>query len=250
MKRCIETADILYPGKVPILVPQWKEMDFGLFEGKNYQELNGDKQYQAWIDSGGTLPFRRGKAGPAFCRDAVRECMSRWTDIGNFLPAESKIGCVVHGRNNYGTFKYVLWRGIFWLSGKKWKGLLLYAVFAERQNIFYGAEKIMIYHIIAFVCGFLIDLILGDPYCFPHPIRLIGKLISWLELTFKKLENMTEKRQYTGHSCACGDNRCDGISVSPVLPDSSISRSTGWNHYDIPDTGNKMSAGRKHESVP
>ena len=63
MKRCIETADILYPGKVPILVPQWKEMDFGLFEGK---------------------------AGPAFCRDAVRECMSRWTDIGNFLPAESK----------------------------------------------------------------------------------------------------------------------------------------------------------------
>ena len=44
MKRCIETADILYPGKVPILVPQWKEMDFGLFEGKNYQELNGDKQ--------------------------------------------------------------------------------------------------------------------------------------------------------------------------------------------------------------
>ena len=39
----------------------------------------------------------------------------------------------------------------------------------------------MIYHIIAFVCGFLIDLILGDPYCFPHPIRLIGKLISWLE---------------------------------------------------------------------
>lgn len=90
MKRCIETADILYPGKVPILVPQWKEMDFGLFEGKNYQELNGDKQYQAWIDSGGTLPFPQGESRPAFCRDAVRECMSRWTDIGNFLPAESK----------------------------------------------------------------------------------------------------------------------------------------------------------------
>ncbi len=39
----------------------------------------------------------------------------------------------------------------------------------------------MNYHSIAFFFGFLLDLILGDPYCFPHPIRLIGKLISCVE---------------------------------------------------------------------
>ncbi|MCR5837715.1 MAG: adenosylcobinamide-phosphate synthase CbiB [Lachnospiraceae bacterium] len=39
----------------------------------------------------------------------------------------------------------------------------------------------MRYHIIALVAGFLLDMILGDPYNFPHPIRLIGKLISFLE---------------------------------------------------------------------
>ena len=39
----------------------------------------------------------------------------------------------------------------------------------------------MIYHIIAFVGGFILDLILGDPYSLPHPIRWIGSLIGYLE---------------------------------------------------------------------
>ena len=39
----------------------------------------------------------------------------------------------------------------------------------------------MKYHIFAFFLGFLLDLLLGDPYCFPHPIRLIGCLIAELE---------------------------------------------------------------------
>lgn len=97
MKRCIETADILYPGKDPILVPQWKEMDFGLFEGKNYQELNGDKQYQAWIDSGGTLPFPQGESRPCFlqrCSQGMYESVDRYREL---FTGGVKIGCVVHG---------------------------------------------------------------------------------------------------------------------------------------------------------
>ena len=39
----------------------------------------------------------------------------------------------------------------------------------------------MRYHIIAFLTGFLLDLILGDPYYLPHPVRLIGKLIIGVE---------------------------------------------------------------------
>ncbi|MBD5543924.1 MAG: cobalamin biosynthesis protein CobD [Lachnospiraceae bacterium] len=39
----------------------------------------------------------------------------------------------------------------------------------------------MNYHMIAFFMGFLLDLVIGDPYCFPHPIRLIGKLITGSE---------------------------------------------------------------------
>lgn len=39
----------------------------------------------------------------------------------------------------------------------------------------------MKYHITAFFLGYLLDLLLGDPYWLFHPIRLIGHLISSLE---------------------------------------------------------------------
>lgn len=39
----------------------------------------------------------------------------------------------------------------------------------------------MINHIIAFLIGFLLDMAFGDPHWLPHPIRLIGNLISVLE---------------------------------------------------------------------
>lgn len=39
----------------------------------------------------------------------------------------------------------------------------------------------MINHIIAFAAGFLLDLAFGDPHWLPHPIRLIGNWIAFLE---------------------------------------------------------------------
>ena len=50
----------------------------------------------------------------------------------------------------------------------------------------------MKYHIVAFFAGFLLDLILGDPYCLPHPIRWIGTLIAKLE---KALLDVTGQRE-------------------------------------------------------
>ncbi len=49
----------------------------------------------------------------------------------------------------------------------------------------------MKYHILAFFFGFLLDLLLGDPYWLPHPIRMIGAMISSLE---KKLLNKETER--------------------------------------------------------
>lgn len=71
MKRCIETAHILYPGQAPVLIPEWTEMDFGTFEGHNYKELSGSPDYQRWIDSGGTLPFPEGESREEFVRRSV-----------------------------------------------------------------------------------------------------------------------------------------------------------------------------------
>ena len=43
--------------------------------------------------------------------------------------------------------------------------------------------------------AYILDLILGDPYRIPHPVQIIGKLISFLE---KKLINFPNKRFYGG----------------------------------------------------
>lgn len=39
----------------------------------------------------------------------------------------------------------------------------------------------MRYHILALVVGFLLDLLVGDPYWLPHAIRLMGKAIAFLD---------------------------------------------------------------------
>ena len=48
MKRCVETARILFGIDVLVRIcGGLREMDFGVFEYHNYEELNGDPMYQA-----------------------------------------------------------------------------------------------------------------------------------------------------------------------------------------------------------
>ena len=54
----------------------------------------------------------------------------------------------------------------------------------------------MCYHIIAFIAGFVFDLLIGDPHFIPHPVRLIGSLISFLDkrLNCDARYNSSEKK--------------------------------------------------------
>lgn len=49
----------------------------------------------------------------------------------------------------------------------------------------------MLYHIIAFLIGWILDLIIGDPMNFPHPVRLIGGLIANLDKLLRKRRERT-----------------------------------------------------------
>jgi adenosylcobinamide-phosphate synthase len=40
---------------------------------------------------------------------------------------------------------------------------------------------------ITLISAYLLDLILGDPQWFPHPVRVMGRLILWLEKFFRRL---------------------------------------------------------------
>lgn len=54
----------------------------------------------------------------------------------------------------------------------------------------------MCYHIFAFIAGFVLDLLIGDPHFIPHPVRLIGSLISFLDkrLNCDARYNSSEKK--------------------------------------------------------
>lgn len=54
------------------------------------------------------------------------------------------------------------------------------------------------YHLAAFFLGFIMDLLFGDPYWLPHPIRLIGNLISQAEKLFYKDGKRDQKKEYRG----------------------------------------------------
>ncbi len=108
MKRCVETAELLWPGfernKIQ-KVTDLRECDFGDFENKNYKELSGNADYQAWIDSNGTLPFPNGESMDAFksrCRKAfaqiaeeVSAAEQEWKASGE--AGTFRAGIVVHG---------------------------------------------------------------------------------------------------------------------------------------------------------
>ena len=57
----------------------------------------------------------------------------------------------------------------------------------------------MSWSLFALVIGFLIDLLVGDPQGIPHPVALIGKLISLLEKALRRLFPKTERgEQWAG----------------------------------------------------
>lgn len=93
MKRCVETAEIIYPDKKAIICNALSECDFGEFEGKNYLELSDDPGYQKWINSGGVLPFPNGEAPSGFKERCIRgfdEMIGKYAD-------KNSIAFVIHG---------------------------------------------------------------------------------------------------------------------------------------------------------
>lgn len=93
--RCTQSAEILCNQSPDYLIEKWKEIDFGDFEGKNYQDLAGNRQYQEWIDSNGRKSFPNGEDQKRF----VDRCMEGFHDVMHEI-LKNHIGstlAVVHG---------------------------------------------------------------------------------------------------------------------------------------------------------
>ena len=102
LRRCRQTAEILFPGVPQEICRDFRECDFGKFENRNYKELSGNPAYQAWVDSGGTLPFPGGESREAFQERCRAEFARVLKELGR--QAGSGAAFVVHG----GTIMAVL----------------------------------------------------------------------------------------------------------------------------------------------
>jgi alpha-ribazole phosphatase len=51
LKRCIHTANLLFPKEKCILLKDLREMNFGKWQGKTFEDLKDDNLYQQWIDA-------------------------------------------------------------------------------------------------------------------------------------------------------------------------------------------------------
>jgi alpha-ribazole phosphatase len=97
LKRAVQTAELLFPGEEILLKDDLKEIDFGDFEGKNYQELKDNPDYQKWIDSNGTMPFPNGEDRAGIIERSVAAFETVLAEAGEKTPVIICHGGIVMG---------------------------------------------------------------------------------------------------------------------------------------------------------
>lgn len=95
MLRCIQTMEIIYKNIPYSVVPELRECDFGLFEGKTHDELKDNSQYLQWIDNGSKGVFPAGENTERF----KERCYQGFEKITAQVITDSIRNCalVIHG---------------------------------------------------------------------------------------------------------------------------------------------------------
>ncbi len=97
LTRCTQSAKCLFPSKQIRIVKELTEIDFGAFEGKNYEDLKNDPEYIRWLDSNGTLPFPGGESRDDFCKRTYASFLSVCKNAE--MRGAEKIAVLCHGGN-------------------------------------------------------------------------------------------------------------------------------------------------------
>ena len=91
LHRCLDTAVIAQPGAEVIPDPRWREMNFGVWDGRTYEEClarDGD-QYRAWV----ARPLDHTPPDGETFDDFAARVDVAWAS----LPEEGNVLLVVHG---------------------------------------------------------------------------------------------------------------------------------------------------------
>lgn len=93
MKRTVQTAELVFPEREYVTEENFKEIDFGIFEGKSASELSENKEYRLWVESMCTSPIQKGESVTEF----KARCVSAFGKIIKSLPNDAEAAFVVHG---------------------------------------------------------------------------------------------------------------------------------------------------------
>lgn len=95
MKRTRQTAELIYPGQAPELVDGLREMDMGVFEGKNHAELKNRSSYILWVATRGKISIPGGES----MKDFGKRTMDAFTQVLGDMQAEGikRSAVVAHG---------------------------------------------------------------------------------------------------------------------------------------------------------
>ena len=93
MQRTHQSAEILFPHTAYTIVEDFRETDFGLFEGKTAAELSDMPAYQQWVDSGCLAPIPQGER----VEDFKSRCCAAFEKILKTVPDNTCAAFVIHG---------------------------------------------------------------------------------------------------------------------------------------------------------
>lgn len=95
LKRCVKTAELIYPNTKIIQLKELRETNFGLFEYKNYEELKDNDDYKKWLENGGESGFSEGEKLRSFI-DRTIDGFKKAIELAK-LNGKEEIAFVVHG---------------------------------------------------------------------------------------------------------------------------------------------------------
>jgi alpha-ribazole phosphatase len=93
LRRCRETAEILFPGQSVQVVEDFRETDFGAFEGHTYEELKDDPAYRNWLATNGAAAPPGGESKES----QQRRTVSAFLAVSQNWGEDETAALVVHG---------------------------------------------------------------------------------------------------------------------------------------------------------
>lgn len=104
LTRCVETSKYLFPNGKPLLLPEFRELHFGKWEGKTHANLENDEHYQQWLEH----PFTTIPPDGESFSDFTKRVDEGWKKVMEEMSSsiETRVSIVTHG----GVIRYLLSR--------------------------------------------------------------------------------------------------------------------------------------------